>query len=154
VPIPDADEAGATVPITVSGVGPLSRTTFSVDGTACNTDEGSTTVGIDHTFVSDLVGLLTSPTGTTVAVFVRPDGDGNNICQAVFDDSAATSIDEADSSDAPFTDSWRPTEPLSSFTGGNADGTWEFTVVDLFEVDTGSIRSVSLHVSGYLAPGT
>jgi subtilisin-like proprotein convertase family protein len=153
VPIPDADEAGATVPINVSGIGPLSKATFSVDGTVCTTDEGSTTVGIDHTFVSDLVGFLTSPSGTTIAVFAFADFNGHNFCQAVFDDSADTSIEDVDA-EAPFTGSWQPAEPLSSFQGENADGTWQFNVVDFFELDTGSIRSVSLHVSGYIAPGT
>jgi subtilisin-like proprotein convertase family protein len=152
--IPDDDELGATVPIDVSGVGPVSKTTFSVDGTDCTTDEESTTVGIDHTYVSDLVATLTSPSGTPVEVFANIGEGGNNVCQAVFDDSAVTSISQATADDAPFTGSWRPTEPLSSFTGEDADGTWEFNVVDGVSFDTGSIRSVSLHVSGYIAPGT
>jgi len=154
VAIPDFDEAGATVPFTVTGIGPLSRVTFSVDGTECSTDEGSTTVGIDHTFVNDLVGLLTSPSGTTIAVFAFVDSGANNMCQVVFDDDAATSIDEAVSADAPFTGSWRPTEPFSSFTGEDGDGTWLFNVIDTAPVDTGSIRSVSLHLSGFVVPGT
>ncbi len=72
----------------------------------------------------------------------------------MFDDSAATSIDEATSLDAPFTGSWRPTEPLSGFLGEIADGEWTFNVVDDAPADTGSIRSVSVHLSGFVVPGT
>jgi subtilisin-like proprotein convertase family protein len=153
VAIPDDDVAGASVPIDVSGVGPISKTTFSVDGTDCALGV-PTTMGIDHTFVSDLVATLTSPSGTAVSVFANIDGGSDNFCQVVFDDSAATSIDQATSLDAPFTGTWRPTQALSSFNLENADGTWQFTVVDQAPADVGSIRSVSLHLSGFVAPGT
>jgi subtilisin-like proprotein convertase family protein len=152
--IPDADDAGVTIPLVASGVGPISKATFSVDGTVCNTDEGSTTVGIDHTFVNDLVATLTSPSGTSIQVFAFINSDGNNICQAVFDDSADISIDDATFDDAPFTGTWRPTQPLSTFIGENGDGTWQFNVADTFPEDTGSLRAVSLHLSGFVAPGT
>jgi subtilisin-like proprotein convertase family protein len=134
-------------------VGALSKATFSVDGTTCSTEEKSTTVGIDHTFVRDLVATLTSPSGTSVAVFSRDGGAGVNICQAVFDDSATTSIDDATGDDAPFTGTWRPSEPLSTFIGEVADGTWELNVADVAGLDTGSLRSVSLHLSGFVTAG-
>jgi subtilisin-like proprotein convertase family protein len=153
VAIPDDDPAGISVPITASGIGPLSKATFSVDGSTCNIDPASTTVGIDHTFVGDLIGTLISPAGTSVALFARDGGDGANICQAVFDDAADRSIDDATDDDAPFTGTWRPSQPLSSLAGEVADGTWEFHVVDAAPVDTGSIRSVSLHLSGFVPGG-
>lgn len=89
-----------------------------------------------------------------VTVFWRDGGPGHNLCQAVFDDSSATTIDDATFYDAPFTGSWRPTEPLSSFLRENADGLWESSVVDEAAHDTGSIRSVSLHLSGLVTSGT
>jgi subtilisin-like proprotein convertase family protein len=154
VPIPDADSAGASVPLAVSGVGRISGITFSIDGTECSTAEGSTTVGLDHTFVADLAGTLTAPDGTRVTLFSRVGGGGNNFCQTVFDDSAERSITSATSAEAPFTGRWRPTEPLSVLKGRPADGTWTFTVQDTAAVDTGSIRAVSLHVAGYAGSGS
>ena len=56
--VPDNNPLGASVTIPVTGVGRASKLTFSIDGTTCNTDTGSTTVGLDHTFVGDLVGNL------------------------------------------------------------------------------------------------
>jgi subtilisin-like proprotein convertase family protein len=151
VPIPDASAVGASVPLPVaSGFGRLSRITFSVDGTACDTTEGSTTVGIDHTFVSDLVGTLTAPDGTQVVLFANTGGSGNNICQAVFTDAAADSIQTAVAADAPYTGDWKPVQPLSTVLGSVADGRWTFHVEDSAAVDTGNIRAVSLHISGFV----
>ena len=63
VPIPDASAVGVSVTIPVTGIGYASKVRFSVDGAACSTAVGATTVGIDHTFVGDLTGTLISPVG-------------------------------------------------------------------------------------------
>ena len=97
VAIPDGAAAGVTVPLAVSGVGNVARATFSIDGSSCSTAVASPLVGLDHTFVGDLVGSLVAPDGTSVTLFDRRGLDGNNICQAVFDDTAARSITSAES---------------------------------------------------------
>jgi subtilisin-like proprotein convertase family protein len=152
VPIPDFSTVGADATVSVSGVGRMSRLSFSVDGATCSTDAGSTTVGIDHTFVGDLVGTLTAPSGAQVVLFANDGASGNNICQAVFTDSATSSIADAVSGDAPFTGQWAPEQPLSSVLGQSADGTWTLHVEDTASVDTGSIRAFSLHISGFVRP--
>jgi hypothetical protein len=86
-----------------------------------------------------------------VTLFDRRGLDGNNICQAVFDDTAARSITSAESGDAPFTGSWRPESPLAGLTGHSADGTWNFHVVDEAALDVGSVRAFTLHVSGFVS---
>ena len=51
--------------------------TFNIGGTTpCSAAAGATTVGLDHTFVGDLVAKLTSPSGTTVTLFSHPGGSG------------------------------------------------------------------------------
>lgn len=150
VAIPDDNDTGVSIPLEVSGVGPIAAVTFSVDGTACSRDVGSTTVGIDHTYTGDLVGTLTAPDGTAVLLFDGIDGSGENVCQAVFDDGAAQSITDADADDAPYTGSWRPEAPLSSLVSHPGDGTWTFSVVDTAGADTGSVRAFSLHVAGFV----
>lgn len=152
VPIPDNSTVGATVQLPVSGVGRASKIRFSIDGTVCSTSEGSTTVGIDHTYVGDLVGQLTSPTGATAMVFNRSGGNGQNLCQVVFDDTAARAFSTVTSSQAPFTGSWRPANPLETLRGAPVDGTWTFFVRDAAGADVGSIRAVSLLVNGYVQP--
>jgi subtilisin-like proprotein convertase family protein len=150
VAIPDDSDLGATVTIPVTGVGYASRLTFSVDGTACSTTEGSTTVGIDHTFVHDLTGTLTAPDGTTATLFADSGSSGNNMCKVVFDDAAADPFSSAASGDAPFTGNWRPDSPLEDLLASPVDGAWRFKVLDGAPADTGNIRAVSLHIAGFV----
>ncbi|BCY13966.1 hypothetical protein L3i22_090540 [Actinoplanes sp. L3-i22] len=149
VAIPDNDPTGISATVAVSGVGYASSLTFSIDGTACSTDTASATVGLDHTFVGDLVGTLTGPDGRTATLFARTGGGGNNLCQVVFDDAAATPFSSASSANAPFTGSWRPADPLADLRVSPVDGTWTFHVADRAGSDVGSIRAFSLHVAGF-----
>jgi subtilisin-like proprotein convertase family protein len=149
VAIPDNSTVGASVRIPVSGIGRASKLTFSIDGSACSATAGSTTVGLDHTFVSDLVGTLTSPSGASAVLFQRKGGAGHNLCQVVFDDGADATFASALSINAPFTGSWKPQSSLGALLADAVDGAWTFKVVDAGPADSGSIRSVSLHVNGY-----
>jgi subtilisin-like proprotein convertase family protein len=72
------------------------------------------------------------------------------MCQVVFDDTAATPFAEATVDDAPYTGTWRPDEPLADLLFGSVDGTWTFHVEDAAPADTGSIRAVSLHLTGFV----
>ncbi|WP_432840085.1 S8 family serine peptidase [Dactylosporangium sp. CA-092794] len=149
--IPDNDPTGASATISVSGVGYASGLTFSVDGATCTADVGSTTVGLDHTYVGDLVGTLTAPSGATATLFSRSGSSGNNLCQVVFDDGAAAPFTSVSSSNAPFTGTWRPNGSLAGLRTGSVDGTWTFKVADAAGADTGSIRAFSLHIAGFEA---
>jgi subtilisin-like proprotein convertase family protein len=150
VRIPDNRPAGVTVSIPVKGVGHVSKVTFSLDGTRCDAKEGSTTVGLDHSFTNDLVGTLSSPDGTQVQVLNRVGGEGNNFCKAVFADSAKQSLDFVDPAKAPFTGTWLPARPFSAFRGKVGDGTWKFTIADTASPDSGTLRKLSLHLNGYV----
>lgn len=150
VAIPDRDATGASVTIPVTGSTYAGDIRFSIDGTSCTTDEGATTVGLDHTYVSDLVGTLTSPSGASATVFSGNGGSGNNLCQVVFDDDATRSIVSAGSTDAPFTGEWKPVSPLAPLLSQPVVGSWTFSVVDRAGGDVGSIRAVSLELLGYV----
>ncbi len=149
LPIPDSDPAGVSVSLPVTGIGYAASLTFSVDGSACSADVGSTTVGIDHTYVADLIGTLTNPSGVTAQLFSRNGGGGNNLCQVVFDDTATSAFSSVTSADAPYTGSWKPADPLASLIRTPVDGQWTFTVSDNAGSDTGSVRAFSLHITGY-----
>jgi subtilisin-like proprotein convertase family protein len=151
-PIPDDNAAGVNVPLAVSGIGVVSSVSFSIDGTVCTSAIGATTVGLDHTWVGDLVATLTSPSGTSVTLFSRPGGtgnSGNNFCQTVLTDSATNNIQSIAVAGAPWTGSFKPASPLSAFNGQNANGTWVLNVADLALIDTGSVRAFSLHTRGF-----
>lgn len=152
VPIPDANATGVAVPLNVAGAATsLAKVVFRFDGATCNSTAGSTTVGLDHTWVGDLVGTLTSPGGTTVSLLSRPGGtgnSGNNFCQTVLDDAAATSIQNITIAGAPYVGSFRPNAPLSGFNGQNGNGTWTLRVSDNALIDIGSVRAFSVVTSG------
>lgn len=151
LPIPDADPNGVTVTLPVSGIGYASKVRFSIDGATCTTTVPSTTVGIDHTFVGDLVGTLTSPSGRSVTLMERDGSGGNNLCQVVFDDAATRSFSTATTSNNPFTGSWRPNAGrLEDFLLEPVDGDWTFKVADIVSRDTGTLRAVSLRINGFV----
>ncbi len=160
VPIPDAADLTGTnpgaqvgAPITVSGLaGSVASLTMSIDGTVCSAVAGSVTVGLDHTFVNDLVITLSSPGGAQVVVINQTDGGGNNFCQVVLDDTAATSIQTAVTADAPFTGTWQPASLLSAFAGEAPNGTWTLLAQDFFAADTGNIRAWSITITDNSAP--
>jgi subtilisin-like proprotein convertase family protein len=149
VPIPDNAPAGASVTIPVTGFGYADRLTFSIDGTTCTTSTPSTTVGIDHSFVSDLTATLTAPGGPSATLFSGDGGSGNNLCQVVFDDAATTAFDGVLASRAPFTGTWRPDDPLDPLLADSVDGEWTLKVVDQAARDVGSVHAVSLHLTGF-----
>ncbi len=154
VAIPDNIPAGATATLLVSGLsGSISDLNFRFNGTTCNTTIGSTTVGLDHTYISDLTITLQSPTGTTVTLMSGTGVGGNNLCNTVLDDSGATSIQGLPAASAPFTGTFSPASPLAAFNGLNPNGTWTLRVVDGAAQDSGNIRAFGLVVST-LSPTT
>jgi subtilisin-like proprotein convertase family protein len=156
VAIPDASGVPGVVSLPVSGVpGPLADVDFSFGGTVCSSDDGSTTVGLDHTFIDDVEVLVRSPLGTAVKVVNRVDWDGNNLCRVYLDDDTTNpSIDGVTSSQAPFTGTWKPSEALSAFDGESANGTWQVEGRDFVGADEGSLRSVALHLRATVCSST
>jgi hypothetical protein len=152
VAIPDAPGPGISVPVPVSGLGTVSKLEVRFDGASCTADQGATTVGLDHSWVGDLVIDLTSPGGTKVNLMDRPGGpgnSGNNFCGTLLSDAAGTSIQDITPDQAPFTGAWKPTSPLAAFTGQPADGTWILGVSDQAMGDVGSLRAFTLLVTGF-----
>lgn len=153
VPIPDGDPTGVDIPITVTGMGSVDSLTLSIDGTACSTDPSSTSVGIAHSWVNDLSATLTSPSGHTATVWSRSGSSGANMCQVVFDDTAARAFSSAGYRDAPYTGSWKPIDALSGFrSSASANGTWILRVIDNSFGDSGVVHAASVHIQSLDAP--
>src|SRR5205085_191198 len=118
-------------------------------GSTCSTGPGADTVGVDHTYVSDLVFTLTSPKGTQSVLINQAGGSGINFCQTVLSDSGTLNIDFAPGAIQPFTGTFAPSSPLSVFRGEDPNGTWTLNVADNKRGDTGHVRDVSLTVQTY-----
>lgn len=148
-PVPIPDVSTVNVDFSVAGFsGTIQNARFRFNGSVCNANVGSTTVGLDHTYVGDLIITLRSPIGTIVTLANRDGVGGNNFCNTVFDDAAATSIASITAGQAPFTGSFRPDSPLSVFNGQNPNGVWRLTVQDAAGQDIGNIRNFSLVLVG------
>ncbi|MFO0837445.1 MAG: M12 family metallo-peptidase [Phycisphaerae bacterium] len=151
VAIPDGG-APVDIPIVVSATGAISDVDFSFDGGLCSNDPAATTVGLQHTWVGDLVITLISPHGTQAVLMNRPGpapfgSDGNHFCKTLLnDDGGGSSIQGIASEDEPYTGTYLPATPLSVFDGENATGTWILRVQDVAVQDTGVVRAFTLTV--------
>ncbi len=95
-----------------------------------------------HTYISDLIFTLRSPSGTEVILLdsICSSQDNFNIA---FDDFALTG-----EIPCPPTDglNYRPTEPLSGFIGENIRGEWTLIVEDIQARDGGELESWQLEI--------
>jgi subtilisin-like proprotein convertase family protein len=99
---------------------------------------------IDHTFDADLEVVLISPKGTRVTLFNDIGGFGDNFTDTVLDDSALTSITNGT---APFTGSFRPQQPLSTFIDEDPFGVWKLELTDDASGDSGVLTDWSLTIN-------
>lgn len=106
-------------------------------------------VNLTHTYVSDLTIDLRGPDGTTVRLFDRRGGSGDNLTNTTFDDEATASVAAGA---APFSGSFRPEQVLSVFDGKNARGIWELRITDNAYRDVGQLQNWSLAVNSGSSP--
>src|SRR6185369_11108521 len=141
--------APVSASLAVAGlVGNVYDVNVSIDGTACTTTAGATTVGIDHSFVSDLKLTLFAPGGSSVLAVSSVGGSGNNFCQTVLnDEGGGPSIQGVTSANAPFTGNFTPNLPLASLAGASPNGSWQLQAQDFFQFDTGNIRAFSVTIT-------
>jgi subtilisin-like proprotein convertase family protein len=87
------------------------------------------TLNITHGHDPDLTAVLVGPDGTKVTLFsgVGQTGTGQNFLGTVFDDTAATQIQNGG---PPFSGRFTPQIPLGLFTGKQAKGTWTLQITD------------------------
>jgi subtilisin family serine protease len=156
-PIPTNAVGTISIPVVVSGLsGPIGDLNFSFDGSSCTNAPGATTVGLDHTFVGDLIVTLTSPQGTSITLMSQPGGFNNfgrNFCNTLLDDSAADLIQAITPAGSPYTGAFKPASPLAAFNGQNGNGTWTLTVTDVFPLDGGNVRAFSLTFTNIVCTG-
>ncbi len=84
-------------------------------------------VNIDHTRVSTLNLSLIGPDGTTIDLSSDNGGSGSNFTNTTFDDEALISIK---SGIAPYTGSFKPEQPLSTYDVKAISGNWILKIQD------------------------
>ncbi len=106
-------------------------------------------LNINHTWISDLVITLQSPTGTTITIFDPPSCNGDDLI-TLLDDEAPTSSTSCNGtgSNTAFPDpSYQPFSALSAFDGENAMGDWTISISDNATGDPGILNSWGLFYS-------
>ncbi|NAS31974.1 T9SS type B sorting domain-containing protein [Flavobacteriaceae bacterium R38] len=100
------------------------------------------TVGISHSFVSDLTLKLISPEGTSVTLSRLVCGRNQNI-QAVFDDDGEAIVCGTDPAISGVV---APLESFTKFFGESSRGEWTLVVEDSFDFDGGAINAFNLEI--------
>ncbi len=107
-------------------------------------------VEIAHSYVGDLDARLVSPEGTEIELFGRVSGGacGGDNMSVTFTDAAELTQDDfilaCDVGDIATQGTFQSAEPLSSFQGEPADGTWTLIVNDNANLDGGSITAFGI----------
>ncbi|HEX4612112.1 MAG TPA: proprotein convertase P-domain-containing protein, partial [Urbifossiella sp.] len=117
--------------------------------TDINISKLTVTLNITHTYDSDLVVQLVSPSGRVVTLANRDGGAGHNYTNTVFD---STSTHSVTSGSAPFSGTYSPVGSLGVFNSLDAKGTWQLRVSDVARLDQGTLNSWTLTIQG--TPGT
>ncbi|MCE7989771.1 MAG: hypothetical protein DYG89_52160 [Caldilinea sp. CFX5] len=117
--------------------------TITVGNNGTVTDVNLRNLNIEHVFDMDIAAVLVSPTGRQVELFNAIGGADANFSGTTLDDEATTPIT---SGSAPFSGSYRPSNPLSAFDGQSAAGVWTLRLSDNVAFYQGWLYGWSLEV--------
>lgn len=99
-------------------------------------------ISVTHSYVGDLKLVLVNPTGLSSILSDQNGSNGDNYTNTTFDDEAGSAIT---GSLPPYTGSFRPESPLSTFDGMPNEGTWKLEVYDFYpSYDAGTVTDFKL----------
>jgi subtilisin-like proprotein convertase family protein len=136
VPVPVENVQVHTSDVSVAGF-PAAEVVHSVRVTIAS---------ILHTWITDVHLSLISPSGRRVLLADLDENIflGTEMTGAIFDDTASLSIQAGL---PPYTGLFRPDQPLSTFLGDVANGTWTLEVADDFPADDGVLFGWSVEIT-------
>ncbi len=107
-------------------------------------------IELDHTYLSDLIITITSPSGKEIPLISRSCGELDNI-NVTFDDAAESFICGGNPA---ISGTVRPLVGFNSLLGESIAGEWTLTISDTENEDGGSLRSFSMDlcVEGEFSP--
>lgn len=106
-------------------------------------------INIDHSSVSDLVGTISAPDGTTVQLFTNPGGncDGDGLRITLDDEAMMTAADLNNVCEATIPaiqGAFQSEGNLSIYDGEDPNGTWQITISDTGINDGGIVEGLSI----------
>ncbi|MFV5683906.1 reprolysin-like metallopeptidase [Flavobacterium sp. GB2R13] len=115
--------------------------TINASGSIGAIADVNVSVGLTHTYLSDVQIDLVSPLGTTVRLLERSCGSTSGSLVLNYDDLGGVLAcgTTAAQTVAPF-------EPLSAFNGQNQQGAWTLRVRDAYQANVGTLDSASITI--------
>jgi subtilisin-like proprotein convertase family protein len=138
----DFNSANVPINISASGTPTINSTLNIASGGTINSI--SVTMDISHTWINDLRGILISPSGTQINLFINPCvSDAIENISATFDDNGVAVVC---GTDPGISGTVIPVQALAGLVGQNSTGTWTLRIRDTFNEDGGSLNSWSLNI--------
>ena len=107
------------------------------------------TINVTYAYVEDLRIVLTSPDNTSVELIKNiANNAGVNFTNTVLDDAGTNAIQSTVTANAPFTATYSPSSPLSTFNGKESAGNWKLSVYDNWTPDEATIVSWNIELCG------
>jgi uncharacterized repeat protein (TIGR01451 family) len=108
-------------------------------------------VQLTHTYRGDLRATLVSPAGTVVDLITNVGTSADNL-NVLFDDGAAAGIATHTTNDnttaaPPYQRNFRPEGSLASVNGEGSAGTWQLTICDSLNSDSGNFTRAHLYLT-------
>ncbi|MDO9367109.1 MAG: proprotein convertase P-domain-containing protein [Sphingopyxis sp.] len=121
---------------------------------AANAQITNVSIGVQltHTYRGDLRATLVSPSGTVVNLITNVATNPDNL-NVLFDDSAAASItthtanNDSTTTAPPYQRTFRPEGSLAAFNGQASAGTWQLTICDSLNSDSGAFTRSDLYLT-------
>ncbi len=117
---------------------------------AANAQTSDVNIGVQfaHTYRGDIRATLTSPAGTVVDLITNVGATANNL-NVLFDDAAGTSITAHNANDStvaapPYQRTFSPQGSLAAFNGQGSAGTWQLSICDSLNGDSGTFTRADL----------
>jgi uncharacterized repeat protein (TIGR01451 family) len=117
---------------------------------AANAQVTDVNIGVQftHSYRGDVRATLVSPSSTVVNLITNIGTSADNL-NVLFDDSAAASITTHTTNDntaaaPPYQRTFRPEGSLASFNGQGSAGTWQLTICDSLNSDSGNFTRTDL----------
>ena len=135
-------ENNTPIPIIDDGIGgPVTTSEINITGTETSIAKVTVTLDITHSWISDLVIRLVSPSGTSIILSNVNIPDAINYENTTFDDDAVRSITTEDGN---ISGTYSPVEPLTEFNEEGPNGTWTLEVHDEVITNGGTLNSWSI----------
>lgn len=117
---------------------------------AANAQITDVNIGVQftHSYRGDIRATLVSPTGTVVNLITNVGTSADNL-NVLFDDSAATSVTTHTANDntaaaPPYQRNFQPQGTLADFNGEGSAGSWQLTICDSLNGDSGNFTRSDL----------